>query len=205
MKMNRAAFYSTLRKRASGVFGTVLSQGAVDGMESILDQAERRETPLRWLAYMLSTAYHETAHTMQPIAEYGGRRYFDKYEPGTRIGKNLGNTLTGDGYRFRGRGFVQLTGRRNYHVASTKLGVDFVADPEAVRVEKHAAAIMFAGMEQGWFTGKKLADYITPKKTDYVNSRRIINGTDRAALIARYASAFEAALRSAGYPVSTTT
>jgi hypothetical protein len=58
---------------------------------------------------------------------------------------------------------------------------------------------MFVGMEEGWFTGKKLSDYINGGKADYYGARGIINGKDRAAEIATYAKAFEAALRAAGY------
>ena len=57
-----------------------------------------------------------------------------------------------------------------------------------------AARIMFTGMAEGWFTGKKLGDYMANGKADYVNARRIINGTDRAGQISGYARVFEAAL-----------
>ena len=53
------------------------------------------------------------------------------------------------------------------------------------------------GMIRGWFTGRKLLDYIDGDRRDYVNARRIINGTDRAQVIAGYAMAFERALRAA--------
>jgi hypothetical protein len=49
---------------------------------------------------------------------------------------------------------------------------------------------MFAGMRKGIFTGKKFADYFSANKTDWVNARRIINGTDKARLIAEYAQDF---------------
>ena len=94
---------------------------------------------------------------------------------------------------------MQLTGRRNYAFASEKLGVDFVGHPDRVMEPRLAAAILFDGMDEGWFTGKKLANYVGDGKTDYVNARRIINGTDKAAQIAGYAKAFEKALRDSGY------
>jgi hypothetical protein len=50
-------------------------------------------------------------------------------------------------------------------------------------------------MTKGLFTGKKLNDYINNTKTDYVNARKIINGLDRANLIASYAKVFETALK----------
>ena len=61
---------------------------------------------------------------------------------------------------------------------------------------EYAINIMLEGMKQGWFTGRKLSDYIYQSKKDYVSARRIINGTDKANLIAGYADTFEKALRS---------
>ena len=119
--MNRAAFYNTVRK---ALFHGVLSQQQVEGMEAILDFWERppvqptgefkRNWDVRsigWLAYMLATTLHETASTMQPIDEYGTNERFERLY-GNR--PDLGNTRPGDGARFHGRGFVQLTGRLNY-------------------------------------------------------------------------------------------
>lgn len=197
--MDKAKFFAALRARGSGVFGTSLSQSQVSGTESILDEAAGRSVPLRHLAYILATAYHETAHTMQPIHERGAVAYFNKYEPGTKIGRDLGNAIKGDGFRFRGRGYVQLTGRTNYVRASNKLKTDFVSEPDRALEPRLAAAIMFTGMAEGWFTTKKLTDYILGTKADYIGARRIINGTDKAKLIAGYAVAFERALTAAGY------
>ena len=69
-------------------------------------------TDARCLAFLAQIA-HETG-SFKWLRELGGRSYFSKYETGTRIGKRLGNTEIGDGYKFRGRGFIQLTGRYNY-------------------------------------------------------------------------------------------
>ena len=55
----------------------------------------------------------------------------------------------------------------------------------------------FQGMVKGMFTGKKLSDYIFDGKCDYVGARRIINGQDKAKLIAGYARAFQYALKRA--------
>lgn len=197
---NPAAFFSAIR---APLFGGRMMQAQVSGTEAIIAEGERRSVSAFHVAYMLATAYLETAKTMQAISERGAVSYFDKYEPTTKIGKTLGNTLKGDGYKFRGRGLVQITGRGNYVLASKKLNVDFVANPDKALDPKYAIPIMFCGMIEGWFTGKKLSDYINGEKVDYVNARRVVNGTDKAAMIAGYARIFEQALTAGGYGAST--
>lgn len=56
-------------------------------------------------------------------------------------GGRMGNTQPGDGYRFRGRGLIQLTGRENYEAASKWCGVDLIANPQAAADPKLAALI----------------------------------------------------------------
>ena len=177
------AFFDTIRP----MFGGAMTQAQVDGCETLL--AATGNLPIRHRAYLLATAYHETAQTMQPITEYGPKSYFMKYEPGTKIGKNLGNTQPGDGFRFRGRGYVQITGRANYAKAAGKLGVDLIGNPEAALNPDLAARILVRGCTEGWFTSKKLSDY-----QKFKDMRRVVNGTDRASEIAGYAEQFEAAL-----------
>jgi hypothetical protein len=122
----------------------------VAGTSAILDEWERRQlVDLRWLAYMPATTFHETDSTMQPIFEKGQRSYFDKYETGAKKGAELGNTKPGDGYLYRGRGFVQLTGRANYEKMHVILGVDLTSNPDPAPAPANAAAIMFEGMSRG--------------------------------------------------------
>ena len=122
-----------------------------------------RSLPISHRAYLLATAYHETAFTMQPITEYGGVRYFDKYDTG-KLAAALGNTpqADGDGYFFRGRGYVQITGRANYQKAGQKLKIDLVNNPDLALDPRIAADILVRGSTEGWFTGKSLNDYLTP-------------------------------------------
>lgn len=205
--MNRTAFYAALRSSTSAAFGKPLSQQQVQGCEAILDEAERRASPLKHAAYVLATAYHESAATMQPVRETLAStddRAILILEKSWKAGK-LPWVKTpywrkdADGKSWLGRGLVQLTWKANYEKMSRVTGVDLVANPSLAMDMDIAVKILFAGMEQGSFTGKKLSDYITEGKADYFGARRIVNGTDRAADIAVLAKAFETALKAAGY------
>src|SRR5262249_44518908 len=164
-----------------------LTQGQVDGLNELLDEigADAAITDVRWFAYMLATAYHETARTFQPIEEIGKGR-----------GRPYGVPDRSTGQTYYGRGLVQLTWKRNYQIFGSILGIDLVNDTALALEPGIAYKIMSIGMTRGLFTGKKLADYINDRKSDYVNARRIINELDKADLIAGYAVKFEATLRS---------
>lgn len=199
-KINRKFFFDQVR---ANLFRNGLTQKQVDGHNFILDvwEADHAAKDDRWLAYALGTTYHEVAKTMQPIHERGGDQYFfrmyDKDGDRPRVAARLGNTKSGDGVLFHGRGFVQLTGRTNYKKMQDKFGGDLTSNRNAadkVLEPKLAANIMFYGMERGVFTGKKFADYFSPTKEDWVNARRIINALDRAETIAGYAKKYYAAI-----------
>jgi hypothetical protein len=149
----------------------------------IIETARSRGVLRNQLAYILATTFHETAHTMKPVREYGSEKYLKskKYYP------------------YVGMGYVQLTWDYNSKKASEKLGVDFIANPKLLLEPKYAAPILVIGMLEGWFTTKKLSDYISLLKSDFKNARRIINGTDDADLIAGYAVEYETALKADGY------
>ena len=137
-------------------------------------------------AYVLATAYWETARTMEPVKEA-----FWLSEAWRK--KNLRY------FPWYGRGFVQLTWETNYHKAGAELGVDLTTDPNKVMEPEISAEILVVGSRDGWFTGKKLADYITLQRSNYRGARRIINGTDKAAAIAEIAREYEEALLAEGY------
>jgi len=201
MRIDHTAFFNGYRS----AYGK-LTQGVVSGLELLGRNMEVDHDlkNLQWAAYMLATVKHECADTWQPIVERGPRSYFDKYETGTPIGRRLGNAEPGDGWRYRGRGYVQITGRANYARLTQvlKLGptADLVLDPEQALRPAIAYQIMSVGMRKGLFTGKRLADYIGPGGCDYKNARRIINGVDQAARIAQYATTIEAILLGALVP-----
>lgn len=199
--MDRAVFFDRLR---APLFGGVLTQSQVDGLGVLLDAAARHGvSDARHLAYALATCFHETARTMLPIREHGGAEYFRRIYDirGQRPAKarELGNLEPGDGARYCGRGYVQITGRTNYERAGRKIGKDLVGAPDLALDPANAAAILYAGMAEGWFTGRKLADYFAAGRDDATEARRIINGTDRAKEIAGYHRSFLAALRAAGW------
>lgn len=190
-------FFDAYRER----FGS-LTQSLVDALEFLLGQIEKdkrfpgSETDRRQLAYCLATFKWETAHTMKPIDEFGSNAYFNKrYGPQTKVGKMLGNTQAGDGALFHGRGYVQLTGRANYTKAKKLTGVDLLKTPDQAKTPELAYEIAIQGMKDGWFTGKKLGDFIKPgKPPDFENARTIINGHDKAQSIADIARRFNEVL-----------
>ncbi len=154
---------------------------------------------LRQRAYMLATVRHETADTFAPLHEVGTRRYFNQYEPGTPKGKALGNLERGDGFLFRGRGYVQITGRANYARLSHPeyANRNLIARPDDALLPSVAYRILSKGMAFGLFTGKALDRYIDQDRADYFSARRVINGLDKALLISEYAKVMEEALQSA--------
>lgn len=138
------------------------------------------------MAYVLATAYWETARTMKPV-----REAFWLSESWRR--KNLRY------FPWYGRGFVQLTWEANYIKAGKELGLDLTTNPDKVMEPVVSAKILVHGSAKGWFTRKKLSDYITLKKSDFVGARGIINGTDKAREIAKIAREYDADLKAIGY------
>lgn len=167
-------------------------------------------------AYVLATVHHETGGRMKPINEnlnYSATRlrqvfpkYFSAAEAKAYAGKperianrayanRLGNgpEKSGDGWRYRGRGYVQITGRTNYR----KFGIEDA--PENALKPGVAANVLVEGMKVGKFTGKKLADFISDDRTNFESARQIVNAMDRATDIAEYADEYARLLRAARY------
>jgi len=184
-------------------FGNI-PQSAADGLNFILGCIEQDITNwenLNQVAYGFATFKRETGDAFQPIHERGPVSYFGKYDPGTQLGAQLGNTAAGDGFLFRGRGYVQITGRKNYTYIGGQLKVDLVASPDHALQPDVAYKIASSGMKQGWFTAHRLSQYIpTGGAPDYFHARRIINGLDHADEIAANAQKFQSILEMALKP-----
>lgn len=169
--MSNKEFFDEIRKT---VFGGSMTQQQVMGVTKIIEYRDSnyRGVTNDQLAYVLATAFHETARKCCPITEYGSSAYLrgKKYWP------------------YIGRGLVQITWAANYR----KYGIE---RPEQALEWPTALNVCFDGMVRGRFTGKKLSDYISGGHVDFIGARRIINGTDRASLVAGYAKSFQHALR----------
>ena len=147
-------------------------------------EADSDITDIRWNAYELATVKHECAGTWQPIAEYGKGK-----------GRTYGEPDKKTGLVYYGRGYVQLTWADNYKTMGTFTGADLYQNPDLAMQPDIAYRIMSVGMRKGLFTGVGLSKYINVDKCDYVNARRIINGTDCAEKIAGYATTIEGMLQ----------
>lgn len=197
--MDKAQFFAAIRRE---LFDGALTPAQVYRIEVLLDACIAADWPLAFTSYSLATAHHESAQ-WKHMKELGGdayfRRMYDKAGARPHIAKQLGNTEAGDGVKFAGRGYVQLTGRSNHVKAGKALGIDLLKEPQKAEEPTIAAKVLIWGMATGAYTGKRNADYLAKSPPDYVNARRIINGTDKASLIATYAREFQAALVGARY------
>lgn len=119
--------------------------------------------------------------------------------------KSLGNTEVGDGWRYRGRGYVQITGRRNYTRADRELGLNgaLVDNPDIALRPDVAAPSLVRGMAEGWYRGIRL-DAFLPRsgptdRLQFQKSRSIINPDANGDLIAGHALKWQAALVAGGW------
>lgn len=185
--MDKTKFYNSIRAKIN------LTTQNVIGFEKVLDYAELVKPRLNDLAYIIATAFWESAQTMHPVKEaYWLDEAWRK--------KNLRY------YPWYGRGLVQTTWEANYVKMGKVLGVDFTKKPDLLLEWEYALPALFVGMEKGLYTGRKIVDYIddidesdTEDLREFKEARRIVNGTDKAETIGKLALIFEKGLRAAGY------
>lgn len=184
-----ARFFNIVRNE---LMGGRLNQTQVDNINQILKESNRQGLMLEQKAYVLATVHHETGRKMQAVEEGGKGR-------GKRYGRKI--KYNGAAYEhpdqiYYGRGHVQLTWYENYELFGRLLDLPLLEKPELMLNMDVSIQVLGMGMRLGLFTGVGLNRYINHSKKDYVNARRIINGLDRAELIAGYAETYERALKS---------
>ncbi|WP_455272259.1 hypothetical protein [Rhizobium herbae] len=204
MVIVRKTFFDAVRV---SLFDGVLKKHQVAGLTAILDHgSDVGETDDRWLAYMLATAHHETGRTMQPVRETFAASdsqaiaLLDSAFDNGRLSSVSAPYWRRDaeGKTWLGRGLVQLTHRTNYEKMTLITGIDLVSRPERAMEMTIAVDILFIGMETGAFTGRRLGQYFSGDRTDWIGARRIINGRDKAELVAGFGRRYLAAIRLAG-------
>lgn len=216
--INKKLFYDAYRAK----FGPIKKDATVTSLDAIIDEFNRNNIsvrPVEKMAYMLASVRHECGPDMLPITEnlnYSARRLTEVWPsrfPTIDIAKKyandpqvLGNFVYGgrlgngvlEGYKYRGRGFIQLTGYVNYKKFGEKLNVDLLQDPDLAKDVTIGAKILFTGVMEGMFTGKKISSSINAKKVDYAEARDVVNADKGrvGASLAADCKRFEDVLRS---------
>lgn len=113
-------------------------------------------------AMFIAQLAHETGG-FRWLEELGGKSYCAKYD--NRL--DLGNTEAGDGYKYRGRGLIMITGRYNYKLYGDLLGFDLINYPDLAKTPEIALLIAFKYWEK-----RNLASY----EDNVKKVTRLING-----------------------------
>ena len=131
------------------------------------------------LAAFIAQIGHESGQLKYVKEIWGPTAAQTKYEGR----KDLGNTVAGDGSKYRGRGLIQITGRANYMACGEGLGLDLINHPELLEKPQHSC------MSAAWFWASRgLNTLADAGQFDKITQR--INGgqngaADRQALYAR--------------------
>lgn len=203
--MNRKTFFSMVR---SGPFPGRLTADQVTGMDDLLNEWEKSgSSDPRHLAYVFATNFHETGTRMQPV-----REHFKKSDAAARKSVQrmyarkssswYSNPAGPWGKVYYGRGDVQLTWYDNYVLMGEILGIPLAENPDLALNSKISKRILIEGMLKGAsgrgdFTNACLEDYFNDVVDDPEGARRVVNGTDKAQLIASYYREFLEAVEAA--------
>ena len=182
------------------LFSPPLNDAQRGGMREVLDYwlTHHRESDPRWLAYIFASIYHETGHKMIPVRE--GFKSSDKdardhvrmmFIKGI-VNRDYAEPVGGISYFGHGR--VQTTHLQNYQKLSLRFGRDFVKDPSLLLDSRIDVEVAVEGHIEGLWTSRQLSEFISGGKCNYKDARRIVNGQDKADLIASYAVSFEWAI-----------
>lgn len=176
-----SSFGSGVAETIGDITTAVSSGGGAADMEQAIERAGIKDPVIK--AQIMAQAAHESMN-FKTTTEIGNENYFRRYD-GRR---DLGNVQPGDGPRYRGRGFIQTTGRANYAEVSKALGVDFVNNPELLAKPEYAAASAMVWFKKRW-----------GKFKDWGNTRavtKIVNGgytglAEREANFAKYLKMYQ--------------
>ncbi|MEB3229828.1 MAG: DUF4231 domain-containing protein [Leptolyngbyaceae bacterium] len=109
---------------------------------------------------ILATVRVETGG-FKPVHEWGGEKYWKQYEGR----KDLGNVNPGDGVKYHGRGYIQLTGRANYRTYGKKLNADLENEPDLVMSPDISAKVLACYFkERGVATAARAGDWRRVRK-----------------------------------------
>jgi predicted chitinase len=172
-------------------------------IKAILDEcAKHGVTDKGQIAYILGTVRRESNMGNSMLEKIDDATANKKYSKAALPSLGNGDEASGDGAKFKGRGYVQITGRGNYTKWSQKLGIDLIGNPDKACEPNVAAEICVVGMKEGLFApaAGPLSKYIGGGKNDFLNARAIVNGgelkkyPDKAKLIVGYAESYYKAL-----------
>lgn len=192
-KVDRAKFFTAFRTQFDH-----LNKSQVQGYDAIFDYWDKSNlTDSRWLAYALATAFHETGEDLQPVREgfcssdQGSINAVTDLFNREIIDENYA-LPEANGQSYFGRGLVQITFGDNYKRLGQAIGIgnDLYDNPSLALNLDIAVKILFTGMVDGLYTSHSFHNYFFEDQTDWVNARRIINGSDKADLIADYGQKF---------------
>lgn len=145
-------------------------------------------TPLR-LSHFFAQIHHESGG-FKFLKELGNDKYLDKYDTGS-LAVRLGNTPEDDddGQKYRGRGYIQITGLSNYKEISKDLKIDFVNNPELLEQEVNAL------LSAIWFWNKRKLNIYADRDDILTITKRINGGTNglehRKELLIKYKNIFK--------------
>jgi putative chitinase len=162
---------------------------------SIIDECHAQKLLRNEAAYVLATPYWETNHTMQPVRE----AYYLLHQLGSEAAIEAWRKRNLRYWPWYGRGLVQLTWEPNYVKAQSKTGIRMHDHPDLAMDPVGAVKVLVTGMKEGWFTGRKLSDFIDLRHSDFFHARQIINRLDKASEIAHIADAYDDSLKAIGY------
>lgn len=139
----------------------------------------------RRAAHFIAQIAHESGRFCYVSEIWGPTAAQKKYEGRS----DLGNVVVGDGYKFRGRGYIQITGRANYKSCGDALGIDLITNPELLTTRQGAA------MSAAWFWHSRGLNALADADNVRQITRKINGGfngmADREALLKKAKKALE--------------